>query len=161
MKTLYLTDNSTNIVVDKDTDFVGRLMQEDRYDIRSVYYIEEPMHVVYQCGEEKEEIDARKGDILLLFYSNRYNKYHLDTIKTKQWAANIKNRRAIEQKEKEEWAAKNADCVCPDCDQCCTAYPACEEAAPRLINDAPIAEKTSKIKEAIKKVKKVVKIKKS
>lgn len=161
MKTLYLTDSSANIVVDKDTDFVGHLNTEDRYDIRSVYYIEEPMHVVYQCGEEKEEIDARKGDILLLFYSSRYNKYHLDTIKTKQWAANIKNRRAIEQKEKEEWAAKNADCACSDCDQWCTACPACEEAAPRLINDAPIAEKTSKIKEAIKKVKKVVKIKKS
>lgn len=157
MKTLYLTDSSANIVVDKDTDFVGHLNTEDRYDVRSVYYIEEPMHVVYQCGEEKEEIDARKGDILLLFYSNRYNKYHLDTIKTKQWATNIKNRRLIEQKEKEEWAAKNADCGCNDCDAC----PTCEESAPRLINDAPVVEKTSKIKEAIKKVKKVVKIKKS
>lgn len=164
MKTLYLTDSSTNIVVDKDTDFVGHLIQEDRYDIRSVYYIEEPMHVVYQCGEVKEEIDARKGDILLLFYSNRSNKYHIDTIKTKQWAANIRNRRIIEQKEKEEWAARNAECAkCPcDCDQCCPTCPnVCEEATPRLINDAPIAEKTSKIKEAIKKVKKVVKIKKS
>lgn len=160
MKTLYLTDSMCNIVVDKDTDFVGHLNNEDRYDVRSVYYIEEPMHVVYQCGEEKEEIDAKKGDILLLFYSNRFNKYHLDTIKTKQWAANIKNRRAIEQKEKEEWAAKNAGCACSDCDMCCPTCPSCED-GPRPINDAPVAEKTSKIKEAIKKVKKVVKIKKS
>lgn len=131
MKTLYLTDCSTNIVVDKDADFVGTLPTEDRYDIRSIYYIEEPMHVVYNCGECKEEIDARKGDILLLFYSNRFNKYHLDTIKSKQWSTNIKNRRAIEQKEKEEWAAKNmAQCECGDCCGCCDICEAASPAAP-------------------------------
>lgn len=154
MKTLYLTDSSTNIVVDPEENYVGTLQNEDRYDIRSIFYAEEPMHVVYQCGDRKEEIDAKKGDIIILFYNNRFNKYILDTIRTKQWVANIKNRRAIEQKEKEEWAAKNADiCACdaPQC-ECCDA-----PAAPRLINDAPVAKKTSKIKEVIKKVKKVVK----
>ena len=78
------------------------------------------MRVVYQYGEDKEEINAKKGDILILFYNNRYNKYVLDTIHTKQWAANIKNRRKIEQKEKEEWAAKNLDSVvtATNCDKC-------------------------------------------
>lgn len=52
MKTLYLTQSSDNIVVDPDTNYVGKLYQEDRYSIRSVYYIEEPMHVVYQHGRE-------------------------------------------------------------------------------------------------------------
>lgn len=120
MKTLYLTQSSDNIVVDPEIDFVGKLQTEDRYAIRSVYYIEEPMRVVYQYGENKEEINAKKGDILILFYSNRYNKYTLDTIHTKQWAANIKNRRKIEQKEKEEWAAKNAatEADAPVCDKC-------------------------------------------
>ena len=122
MKTLYLTQSYENIIVDPETDFVGNIKQEDRYAIRAVYYIEEPMHVVYQCGEDKEELDAKKGDILIQFYSSRYNKYILDTIRTKQWAANIKNRRKLEQKEKEEWAAKNAannlsEAVC-DCDTC-------------------------------------------
>lgn len=122
MKTLYLTESMSNIIVDKDTDFVGTIPTEDRYDIRAVYYIDEPMHVVYNCGECTEEIDARKGDILLLFYSNRYNKYHLDTVRSKQWTANIKNRRAIDQKEKEEWAARNAEkeqCECNCCINCC------------------------------------------
>lgn len=120
MKTLYLTQSSDNIVVDPEIDFVGKLQTEDRYAIRSVYYIEEPMRVVYQYGEDKEEINAKKGDILILFYNNRYNKYVLDTIHTKQWAANIKNRRKIEQKEKEEWAAKNnpANLDAPVCDNC-------------------------------------------
>lgn len=134
MKTLYLTQSSDNIVVDPDINFVDRLNQEDRYSIRSVYYMEEPMHVVYQFGEEKEEIDARKGDILLVFYSDRFNKHHLDTIKTKQWAANIKNRHKIEQQEKEAWAMKNAECpnCCDSCDCKCesnlTASPANEVA---------------------------------
>lgn len=124
MKTLYLTGSSANIWVDPETDEVGKLDTEDRYDVRSIYYIEEPMHVVYQCGEKKEEIDVKKGEILIVFYDNRFNKFVLDTIRTKQWVANIKNRRKIEQKEKEEWAKKNANdlgCnnLCEACDACC------------------------------------------
>ena len=153
MKTLYLTDNSANIIVDKDTDFVGTIPSEDRYDIRSVYLADEPMHVVYQSGEIKEEIDAKKGELIVLFYNNRFNKYHLDTIRTKQWVANIKNRRAIEQKEKEEWAAKNAekccDCEAPCCGCCdclCADAGPFEEAAPKKESAA------KKLKKAIKKI---------
>ena len=123
MKTLYLTGNSANIWVDPETDEVGKLDCEDRYDIRNVYYIEEPMHVVYQCGEKREEIDAKKGEILLVFYDNKYNKFVLDTIRTKQWVANIKNRRKMEQKEKEEWAAKQAN-MSEKC-ECCADLTAC------------------------------------
>jgi len=157
MKTLYLTDSSANIVVDPDTDFVCTLPQEDRYDIRSIYYIEEPMHIVYNCGECKEEIDAKKGDILLLFYSNRFNKYHLDTVRTKQWTANIKNRRAIEQKEKEEWAAKQAEneCKCCDCERSCDACPnVCDPEPPKETVCEKISKVLTKAKKAVKKVKK-------
>lgn len=120
MKTLYLTGSSANIWVDPETNEVGKLDTEDRYDVRSIYYIEEPMHVVYQCGEKKEEINVKKGEILLVFYDNRFNKFVLDTIRTKQWVANIKNRRKIEQKEKEEWAKKQPE-KCEDCgcNPCC------------------------------------------
>lgn len=120
MKTLYLTDSSTNIYVDTETNEVGRLDNEDRYDIRNIYYVEEPMHVVYQSGEDKEEIDVKKGEILIVFYNNRFNKYVLDTVRSKQWVSNIKNRRKIEQKEKEEWAAKQCtEETCNKCDACC------------------------------------------
>lgn len=124
MKTLYLTGSSANIWVDPETDEVGKLESEDRFDIRGVYYIEEPMHVVYQCGEKHEEIDAKKGEILLVFYDNRFTKYVLDTVRTKQWVANIKNRRKIEQKEKEEWAKQKASeksVIEPQCECCCDA----------------------------------------
>ena len=103
MKTLYLTGSSANIWVDPETDEVGKLESEEKYDIRGIYYI--------------EEIDAKKGEILLVFYDNKYNKFVLDTIRTKQWVANIRNRRNIEQKEKEEWAKKNANG--PACDNLC------------------------------------------
>lgn len=151
MKTLYLTQSSENIVVDPETDFVGKLNSEDRYSIRSVYYMEEPMHIVYQCGEVKEELDARKGDIVLVFYSNTYNKYTIDTIRTKQWSANIKNEHAMRQKEKEEWAAKQASC---DCDTCCEACSCGANLAETpVVNAAPEKESVAKkIKKVLKKV---------
>ncbi len=118
MKTLYLTNSNANIVVDPETDEVYTLSPEDRYELRNVYYIEEPMHVVYQYGEHKEEIDAKKGEMLLVFYQNSKNKYLLDTIRTKQWVANIKNARKIDQKAKEEWAKRQANCGDPTCCEC-------------------------------------------
>ena len=119
MKTLYLTQSSANIFVDPEENTVGTLQTEDRYDIRAIYYMEEPMHVVYEAGERKEEIDTKKGDILLVFYNSKYNKYILDTIKSKQWSANIKNRHKMEQKAKEEWAAKQAAGDIPEGCNCC------------------------------------------
>ena len=124
MKTLYLTNSSANIAIDPEENTAQHIESEDRYDIRNIYYAEEPMHVIYSGtnnGEPfKEEIDAKKGDIILVFYTNRFNKKLLATIKCKEWVANIKNRHKIEQKEREEWALKNAEnTAAPCCDCCC------------------------------------------
>ena len=124
MKTLYLTNSSANIAIDPEENTAQHIESEDRYDIRNIYYAEEPMHVIYSGtnnGEPfKEEIDAKKGDIILVFYTNRFNKKLLATIKCKEWVANIKNRREIEQKEREEWALKNAETTeTPCCDCAC------------------------------------------
>jgi hypothetical protein len=120
MKTLYLTNSSANIAIDPEENTAQHIEGEDRYDIRSIYYAEEPMHVIYSGtnnGEPfKEEIDAKKGDIILVFYTNKFNKKLLATIKSKEWVANIKNRHKIEQKEREEWALKNANNELPCCD---------------------------------------------
>jgi len=146
MKTLYLTQSSENIVVDPDTNFVGKLECEDRYCIRGIYYMEEPMHIVYQCGETREELDARKGDIVLVFYSNRYNKYTIDTIRTKQWAANIRAHKAGLQAEREEWAKQKAESNCPNCENCAD-----------LTADAPVAD-AAPVKESVgKKIRKALK----
>ena len=151
MKTLYLTQSSENIVIDPETNFVGKLECEDRYCIRGIYYMEEPMHIVYQCGETREELDARKGDIVLVFYSNRYNKYTIDTVRTKQWAANIKAHKAGLQAEREEWAKQKAESSCPNCEKC-------EDCGANLA-ETPVVEATpakesvgKKIRKALKKV---------
>ena len=123
MKTLYLTNSSANIAVDTEDNSVSTIGTEDRYDIRQIFYAEEPMHVVFEGtlnGELRhEEIDVKKGEILLVFYLNRFTKKVLCTVKSKEWIANIKSRHEIEQKEKEEWALKNANeapcCECCDC----------------------------------------------
>jgi len=141
MKTLYLTDSSANIALDPETNSVCSLPSEDRYDIRNIYYAEEPMHVVYDSAEYHEEADVKKGEIILLFYNNRANKYHLDTIRSKQWAANIKNRRAIEQKEKEEWALRNENGPACNCETCCNVCACC---------DAKTAEPVKKTKKSKK-----------
>lgn len=128
MKTLYLTNSQANIAVDIDTDEVISLPNEDRYNIRNVFYADEPMHVVYNGlnydgVEIKEEVDAKKGDLIIQFYNNRFTKKTLAVVKSKVWADNIKYRQKIEQKEKEEWAKKNADSNLaqdPCCD-CCEA----------------------------------------
>lgn len=122
MKTLYLTNSSANIAIDPEENTAQHIESEDRYDIRNIYYAEEPMHVIYSGtnnGEPfKEEIDAKKGDIILVFYTNRFNKKLLATIKCKEWVANIKNRHKIEQKEREEWALKNAEETATPCCEC-------------------------------------------
>lgn len=132
MKTLYLTNSSANITVDVEHNKVASLDQNiDRYDIRQAFYVEEPMHVVFNGtinGQEYvEEIDVKKGDILLVFYLNRFTKKVLATIKCKEWVANAKNRAKIEQKEKEEWAKKKAAEAngCADAGPCCDC---CESA---------------------------------
>lgn len=120
MKTLYLTASSANIAVDTETNEVTRLDNVDRYDIRQVFYMEEPMHVVYEYGERHEEIDAKKGDLVFVFYDNKFAKHILTSVKCKAWIDNIKNRQKMEQKDREEWAAKHAteDIPCCDCAKC-------------------------------------------
>ena len=123
MKTLYLTNSSANIAVDVEENKVASIDTEDRYHIRQIFYAEEPMHVVFEGtlnGElHHEETDVKKGEILIVFYLNRYTKKVLCTVKSKEWSANIKNRHEIEQKEKEEWALKHAnDSACCECCDC-------------------------------------------
>jgi hypothetical protein len=121
MKTLYLTNSSANITVDTDTNKVSKLDCADRYDIQNLFLVEEPIHIVYECGETHVEKDAKKGDIVVCFYSNEYFKDPVSIIKSKEWAKGIKNRREAEQKAKEEWAKKNAGNEEPCCDCCCCA----------------------------------------
>ncbi len=115
------------------------------YDINSVYYIDEPMHVIYSCGETKVERDVKKGDIVITFDRNRFaEETPLTVIKSKEWNKIIKNRRDAEQKAKEEWAEKQCnECPCCDCKccDCANLMPATEP-----VKKEPATKKTKKSK---------------
>lgn len=118
MKTLYLTESVSNIVVDTENNSVDRFESISRYDIRDIYFIKEPMHVVYGFAGKHEEVDVQPNDILLLLYDSPYTDTHLVAVNNKIWADVLNAKLAAEQKEKEEWAAKSKsleDCPCCEC----------------------------------------------
>lgn len=124
MKTLYLTNSCANIAVDKATGEVDKMEAEGRYGIRDVYYIEEPMHVVYQYKEDKCEVDVKPGDILLQFYSNENNKHMLAVANSEVWVENILHRREFLKKERELAQLKKEMGETPtggECCDCCAA----------------------------------------
>lgn len=123
MKTLYLSNSSANIVVDQEAntcDTMNRCLES----IRSIYLVDEPMHVVYQYGDKRRELDVEKDDIIVTFYSSDFSE-PIIVAKSADWVKNIRDYNAAEQKRKEDWAAKQSiadirECDC-DCDACCPA----------------------------------------
>lgn len=142
MKTLYLTNGYSNICIDPETNTGEVLDYVPTYDINRIYHIDEPMHVVYTCGETRAERDVKKGDIVITFdHNNNTKETPFTVIKSKEWNKLIKNRREAEQKAKEEWAKKNADNEMPCCDCCCGC-------------DAISSEPVNVVEKSVKKAKK-------
>ena len=122
MKTLYIT-NGGNVCIDPEEDFVDR-MPSEREGISRIFLAREPMRVVYAEGEYRRELDVKKDDIIITFYSNDW-KERIVVAKSKDWVKNLKKWNEEEQRRKEEWAAKNAgqdEDAC--CDECLTKCPA-------------------------------------
>ena len=119
MKTLYLTNGCTNIAVDKDTDEVTRVDAEGRYGIRDIYYITEPMHVVYGYQDKHDEIDVNPGDILIQFYDESSNKHILAVANSELWTENILYRQELMKKEREQKELAQTPCGGECCDTAC------------------------------------------
>ena len=115
MKTLYLTSGGS-ICIDPEENYVDRV-QSEREGINRIYLAKEPMHVVYGEGEYKKELDVKKDDIIITFYSDDW-KERIVVAKSKDWVNNIKAWNKEEQRRKEEWAAKHAECDFSD--TCCS-----------------------------------------
>ena len=113
MKTLYIT-NGGNICIDPEEDFVDR-MPSEREGISRIFLAKEPMHVVYGEGEYRRELDVKKDDIIITFYSSDWEE-RIVVAKSKDWVKNLKKWNEEEQRRKEEWAAKKSD---NECDACC------------------------------------------
>lgn len=108
MKTLYLT-SSQGMYIDTENNTVDKAISEINR-ISRIYLIKEPVHIVFGEGEYSRELDAKKDDIVVVFYNRSDIKEQVVVVKSKDWTANIKSYNKAEQKRKEEWAAKQTDC---------------------------------------------------
>lgn len=113
MKTLYLT-RGNNIVIDQEENTVDKLSSA-RQGIDYIYLVKEPMHVVYGYGDQQQEFDVKKNEIIVVFYTNVF-KNKVVVVKNKQWADNLLEYEKKEQEQKEAWAAKN---IAESCDSAC------------------------------------------
>lgn len=114
MKTLYIT-NGGSICIDQEENFVDR-MPSEREGISRIFLAKEPMHVIYGEGEYRRELDVKKDDIIITFYSNDWEE-KIVVAKSKDWVKNLKKWNEEEQRRKEEWAdAQTKDIGCtPTC----------------------------------------------
>lgn len=112
MKTLYIS-NGSNILLDTEENTANSLNGQ-REAIQRIYLAEEPMHVVCCCGEYKREVDVKKDDIIVTFYTDDFEN-RIVVVKNKDWANNLKKYNKRQQEIKEKWAAAESD----KCDECC------------------------------------------
>ena len=116
MKTLFISNNS-NIWVDSEENECNTLPTE-REAIQRIYLAQEPMHVIYQAGEYKREVDVKKDDLIITFYTDDFEN-RMIVVKNKDWVNNIKKYNKREQERKEKWAAENTQCCdCCECKSC-------------------------------------------
>ena len=114
MKTLYIS-NGSNILVDTEENTVNQL-DGQREAIQRIYLAEEPMHVIYGRGEYKREVDVKKDDIIVTFYTDDFEN-RIVVVKNKDWANNLKKYNKRQQEIKEKWAADAGD-NCSECVKC-------------------------------------------
>lgn len=113
MKTLYIS-NSSNILIDTEENTANSL-DSQREAIQRIYLAEEPMHVVYGSGEYKREVDVKKDDVIVTFYTDDFEN-RIVVVKSKDWANNLKKYNKRQQEIKEKWAAdESAKCECANC----------------------------------------------
>ena len=122
MKTMYIADGS-NIVINHETQEATH-MESCREAINRIYRITEDMHIFYGSGENKKDLYAKDGDILIVFYESLFPNTII-LVNSAEWSENLQAYEDAVQREKEEWAKKHANdnltaCPCCDCcEKCC------------------------------------------
>lgn len=116
------------IVVDTDTAEVKAINRSVR-GIDDVYVIPEDAHIEWKSKffpDKTIEVDVNKNDILVAFY-DRDLGIDFVIVKSEDWLKALDNAASLDQKRKEEWAAKQKEnkpnsLVCDDAccgDACC------------------------------------------
>lgn len=111
------------IVVDTDTAEVKAINRSTR-GIDDVYIIPEDAHIEWESKffpDKTIEVDAKKNDILVTFYDRDLGTDFV-IVKSEDWLKALNNAASLDQKRKEEWAAKQKENkpMTLDCgDACC------------------------------------------
>lgn len=111
------------IVVDTDTAEVKTINRSTR-GIDDVYIIPEDAHIEWESKffpDKTIEVDAKKNDILVTFYDRDLGTDFV-IVKSEDWLKALNNAASLDQKRKEEWAAKQKEnkSMALDCgDACC------------------------------------------
>ena len=114
------------IIVDTDTAEVKAINRSAR-GIDDIYIIPEDAHIEWKSKffpDKTIEVDAKKNDILVTFYDTDLGTDFV-IIKSEDWLKCLNNAASIDQKRKEEWAAKQKenksmalDCGDTYCESC-------------------------------------------
>lgn len=116
------------IVVDTDTAEVKAINRSAR-GIDDIYVVPEDAHIEWKSKffpDKTIEVDVNKNDILVAFY-DRDLGIDFVIVKSEDWLKALDNAASLDQKRKEEWAAKQKEnkpnsLVCDDAccgDACC------------------------------------------
>lgn len=122
MKTMFIKEG-TNMTVNLETNEIGSIPSA-REAIQRIYVAPEPMHVIYQSGQRREEADVEKDDVIVTFYTDEFDK-RMIVVKSEEWIKNIEGyeKRMEEVRSKSEASVKCADPSCEKCENCCASKP--------------------------------------
>ena len=116
MKTLYLTSNGANICIDTENQ-TAEWIDSQREAIQRIYLAKEPMHIVYQAGSYKKEMDVDTDDIIVTFYTDEF-KNRIIKVKSDEWVENLTSWRKAKDDVKKMCEAYS-ECEDPGCyDEC-------------------------------------------
>lgn len=98
------------IVVDTDTAEVKAINRSTR-GIDDIYVIPEDAHIEWESKffpDKTIEVDVKKNDILVTFYDRDLGTDFV-IVKSEDWLKALNNAASLDQKRKEEWAAKQKE----------------------------------------------------
>lgn len=110
----FIINNNGSVIFDSETEELSTL-DSAREGISRIWVMKEPMMIVCQNGDNKYELNAKKGDIVIKFYDDDF-PFPVVIAKSKEWVKNLEAYNKAMQKRKEKWAKEKCDDEC--CDAC-------------------------------------------
>jgi hydroxymethylpyrimidine pyrophosphatase-like HAD family hydrolase len=112
----FVINNQGSVIFDTEAEEISSL-DSSREGISRIWLMKEPMTIVCQICDNKYELNAKKGDIVIKFYDSDF-PFPVVIAKSKEWVKNLEAYDKAMQERKEKWAKEK----CSEC-ECCDAAP--------------------------------------